>query len=832
MPQTSFRPAVFKLAWRNLLSSQVPCALILAAMTLGVAGISGVGGASRTARAALGNDSRQWLGADLSINTKDWITEQQTAELERWRRTGGQWTVVTSTLSMAESDEAPDAALISVKAVSPSEYPFYGQIRLDPPIGLDAALNPNTVVVSEDALVRLQARTGDTIRIGRRQFRIAAVIRSEPDRFAGTQAGGPRCILSRDGYDRSGIARGGNTELHRVLLKLLPGGDVVQVRRAFEPYFPDASFVDFRDANQQAVWSVETALTFLRVTAFIAMAVGSLGVALAVRQHIEQHLDTALVMKILGARSSQVGQMFLFEILVLTLAAIALGIPLGWMVRASILSTVAKIIALPFPFSIDGAGAAESACAGVLAALPALAQPVLLMRRVRVAPAFRRYAEEESVGTRGTLGPLVIAAGIAAAGFTLLACRTLGSWNSAGFLIAGLVACVAVAFALTTLALGLIRRCMTGHQSFCTSTWGLGLANLYRAANRSRTLIVTVASALMMMIATFESSVSVSESILNALPFDGANLFILGLDDSDARPLLAFLSRQAGIERPVKMITMAWLRLLSVNGESIEHKQSGLTTHGIASKWMVSCMEGGEAPAGLAISEDLARLLGAGYGARIDFLGHDRTIRTTVSEVRHLTPGEKIWSSFAVNCHALEGQNLYHHAALRIQPNHLAGIRRIIHAQYPTLAVISGDELLAMIEDSVREAFALVRLVAWYGIGAGWLVLLGMVAASRVLRLREMGILAALGASRRKLMGIYTVEFAAVGFLSGAIASMLACGFTVILLDTIFQRAILIIDWKVIAAAIPLTVAASVIAGWWPTYRLLQRKPIEALRRE
>jgi predicted lysophospholipase L1 biosynthesis ABC-type transport system permease subunit len=296
--------------------------------------------------------------------------------------------------------------------------------------------------------------------------------------------------------------------------------------------------------------------------------------------------------------------------------------------------------------------------------------------------------------------------------------------------------------------------------------------------------------------------------------------------------LRAFLARQTGVEHPAKMITMAWLRLLSVNGVSIETRQSGTPAHGIASKWMVSCVEGAEAPVGLGISDDLARLLDAGSGAKIDFRGRDQTIRTTVSEVRHLTPGEKIWSSFVVNCHALQGQNLYHHAALRIQPNHLAEIRGIIHAQYPTLAVISGDELRAMIEDSARQAFALVRLVAWYGIGAGWLVLLTMVAASRAMRLREMGILAALGASRRKLMQIYTVEFAAVGFLSGAIASMLACGFTVILLETIFQHAILIIDWKVIAATILLTVAASVIAGWWPTYRLLRRNPMEALRGE
>jgi putative ABC transport system permease protein len=832
MPRTRFRLTTFKLAWRSLQSSRIQCIFIVVAMTLGIAGISGVGGASRAARLALRNDSRQWLAADLSINTKDWINEQQTAELNRLLQTGIRWTVVTSAMSMAESDQSPDAAMMAVKAVNPSEYPFYGHIQVEPSQNLAAALGPDAAVVSEDTLVRLQVHVGDTIRIGRRPFRIVAVIRGEPDRFAGTPSAGPRCILSRDGYDRTGIARGGNTELHRVLLRLPPGANVIQARRDLEAFFPDANFLDFREANQQAVWTVETALAFLRVTAFIALAIGSVGIALAVRQHIEQHLYTAVVMKILGARVPQVAAIFVIQILWLTLAAVVIGIPLGWMVRTSILSIVAKTVPLPSGFRMDGASAVESVWAGALAALPALVQALSLLRRVRVAPVLRRYSEEDRPEVDRFSGPLVLACGIAGAGFVVLAGRTLGTWNSAGFLAAGLATCIGAIFVLATIALRLIRRSMAGHRRFCLSVWGMGIANLYRPANRTRTLIVALATGLLMMIATFEATGAVSGAIRNALPFDQANLIIVGFDDSDAQPLQAFLSRQAGLERPVQMITVAWLRLLSVNGIPIERWQAAASTHGIASKWSVGCMEGAQAPAGLAISDDLAQLFGARVGTPIDFFGRDRIIHTSVSEIRRLTPGDKIWASLVVDCHALEGQNLYHHAALRIQSEHLAEVSRTIHERYPTLAVLSDADLTAIIQGASEEALALVRLVAWYAIGAGWAVLLAIVAASRLMRLREIGILAVLGASRRTLFKIYTVEFAAIGLLSGVIGSVLACAFTMLVLAAVFERAILIVDWKAILAATSLAVAATVLAGWWPTYRLLRRKPIESLRRE
>jgi putative ABC transport system permease protein len=577
---------------------------------------------------------------------------------------------------------------------------------------------------------------------------------------------------------------------------------------------------------------VETGIAFLRATAFLALAVGSLGIAIAVRQHLEQNLYTAVLLKILGARARQVARIFVLQIFGLTLAAVVIGVPLGWIVRSSILSIMAKIVPLPTAFSWDAAGIVDCAWAGALAALPALVQPLILLRRVRVAPALRRYSEEEQQETGSPRGPLTVACAIVSVGFTILAARIFGNWNSAAFLVAGLIGCIALIFVLATIGLHLIRRCISGRRRFCVSAWGMGLANLYRPANRSRTLIVALATGLLMIVATFEAAGAVSAAILDALPFQQANLFIVGFDDSAAQPLQAFLSRQAGVQQPVQMITMAWLRLLSVNGVPIEKRQAEALPHGIASKWVVGCVEGAKAPAGLAISEELAQLLHAPVGANIDFLGRGQTIHTRVSEIRHLTPGEKLWSNFVVDCRVLRDQNLYHHAALQAQPARLTDLRRSIHARYPTLAFLSNSDLTSIVENVSGEAVALVRFVAWYAIGAGCAVLLAIVAASRWMRLREMGILATLGAGRLTLLKIYTVEFAAIGLLAGIIGSALACAFTLVVLGAVFERAVFIVDWQAIAAAILLATVATVMAGWAPTYGLLRRKPIEALRRE
>ena len=302
----------FRLAWRDLWSARLKAAFIVIAVAVSSAGISGIRGAADAARTALRGSTREWLAADLSVNTKIWLTDAQSAALAEMRSTGVQWSVATSSYSMAASNQSPDPGFVAVKAVDPSAYPFYGTIVLDPPRPLSAALNAETAIVSTELLERLQVKPGDTIRIGGERFHIVAVIQSEPDRFAGTPSVGMRCILSREGYIRSGIARSGNSELHRILFRLTDPARLDSVRRQLEELFPGEAVLDYRNQGQPQISAVETAISSLGVTAFAALALGAAGVALAVREHVEQRMQTIAVLKMLGGRGADVQKVFLF----------------------------------------------------------------------------------------------------------------------------------------------------------------------------------------------------------------------------------------------------------------------------------------------------------------------------------------------------------------------------------------------------------------------------------------------------------------------------------------------------------------------------------------
>src|SRR5206468_4305362 len=108
-------------------------------------------------------------------------------------------------VTMVSSAAVPEPVLISVKAVDPKVYPFYGEVKLNPPEPLRRTLTPNSIVVSNDLLLRLKVRVGDMVRAGGQEFRIAGLVDTEPDRMSGALNVGPRVMMSREGLDRTGL---------------------------------------------------------------------------------------------------------------------------------------------------------------------------------------------------------------------------------------------------------------------------------------------------------------------------------------------------------------------------------------------------------------------------------------------------------------------------------------------------------------------------------------------------------------------------------------------------------------------------------------------------
>src|ERR1700723_4262507 len=102
-------------------------------------------------------------------------TREEQKGLDAIAAEGVEITPVTELLSMASTAKTLDPLLVSLKAVDPAMYPFYGDVELATATPLRTTLTPETVVVADALLVRLNLKVGDQLKVGTQLFRIASV---------------------------------------------------------------------------------------------------------------------------------------------------------------------------------------------------------------------------------------------------------------------------------------------------------------------------------------------------------------------------------------------------------------------------------------------------------------------------------------------------------------------------------------------------------------------------------------------------------------------------------------------------------------------------------
>src|SRR5579883_1530043 len=277
-----------KIAWRELHASRTKFVFVVLSVALGVAALTGVRGFSESFQKALLNQARSIMAADLSARMFRILTPQENAELNAMPV---QRTWVTEMVSMASREGDLVPLLVSLKVVDPTVYPFYGNVVLSPAGDLRTFLTDSAVVVDDNLLVRLQAHVGDQLRIGGQFFRIATVIQKEPDRLTAGVGMGPRVMMTRAALDRTGLLQAGSRATERYLFKMGPqSGKIQDVRAEIEKILPDAQISDFRETSPAITEGLDHATGLLSLICLVAMVLGAIGVAMAMRAHLQQRI--------------------------------------------------------------------------------------------------------------------------------------------------------------------------------------------------------------------------------------------------------------------------------------------------------------------------------------------------------------------------------------------------------------------------------------------------------------------------------------------------------------------------------------------------------------
>jgi putative ABC transport system permease protein len=824
--------------------------VFIACIALGVMAIAGVGSVAASLSEGLAREGRTLLGGDVAFSL---IQREAKPEEVSFLRSRGDVSVAATLRAMARTDDGR-LALVELKAVD-DRYPMLGELTLDPGMPLtdllaerqDAAGTVFGAAVDSTLLARLDLKLGDHVSIGSATFQIASVVGTEPDKLGGGMGLGPRFLISERALRATGLLQPGSLVrwIYRVRLP-----DNASDRAAA------ALVTDTKNALPEAGWEIRTRdnaspqlertisrfTQFLTLVGLAALLVGGVGVANAVKSHIDRRRDVIAAFKALGATGRDVFTIYLTQVIVLAGIGAVIGLAAGAALPFVMVGVFGKLLPLPVVPALHPAQLALSFVYGLLTALAFGLWPLGRVHDVPVAALFREAASSEWHRPRWRYLALM------AVVIALLIAVVIGlayDKRIAAVFVASSVAVFALLRGVAAALMALARRLPRTRFPMLR----LAIANIYRPGALTPSVVMSLGLGLAVLVTITQIDGNLRRQFLAALPDRAPSFYFIDIPSNEAARFGAFL-KQAAPESTVEDVPMLRGRIVAARGlkaedlkpstdsEWVLQSDRGLTYTGeipkgskiVAGEWWGADYSG---PPLASMEKKIADGLGLKIGDEIvvNVLGRD--IPATIGNLRSVD-----WQGLGINFvlvfspNAFKGAPHSHIATLTETHPDAAGDARIIRSvadAFPMVTSVRVREALETIGTVVTNLVLAIRGASAVTLISAILVLGGALAAGHRHRVYDAVILKTLGATRARLLGAYALEYLMIGTATavfGVVAGSVAAWLIVTRLMT------LSFVWQagsaagVVAAALIVTVGLG-LAG---TLLALNQKPATVLR--
>ncbi len=761
--------------------------VLAAALVVAVAAVTSVAFFADRLSQAVVRDAHQLLGADLVlVSDHAWRKDV----VESINRSGLQSAEAVNFISMAIHGE--QSQLAGVKAVT-ENYPLRGRLRTAPAPGASdapAERGParGTVWIEERLVSALGAPVGSTLRLGRAELRVAAVLTLEPERNANFFNIAPRLMMHLEDVAATGLVQTGS----RVWYYIYAAGSSEKVK-AFQSEMQDRlergqRVEDLETGRPEVRASIERAERFLGLTALLAAILAGVAIALGTRRFVERHLDGCAVMRCLGATQARIVALYGSEFVLLGLGACALGTLIGFGAQTAIAAALAGLLRgeLPPPTALP---ALQGFLVGLVLLLGFALPPLLQLKNVPAVRVMRR----ETAPTAGAFASYAVGA----LAFGALLVWQAGDLRLGLTVVGGFAAAVAAFFAVAWGALALlthrrVTRLFGGRLRY-------GLANLRRHAGGNAVQVASLALGLTAVLLLTFTRNDLVDAWRRSAPADAPNRFLIGVQP-DQRPAVEAFFEKNKVQ--AELSPMVRGRVTAHNGKRVseddyaEERARRMIEREFNLSYMSEPPAHNEVVAGkwfspgeknISVEQGIAERLGWKLGDELTWSVGAQSFTASIGSLRKLR-----WDSMKVNFFViapprlLEGMPASFISAFRLEPGQEAVVNELA-ARFPNLTVVDVGAAVRQAQGVIDQLIAAVQFVFLFALGAGLLVLYSALVATEDERRREAAVMRVYGASRAQVTGAQRMEFLAMGAIAGLLATLGAAAIGQLLARRVFE---------------------------------------------
>ncbi|TAV13182.1 ABC transporter permease [Rhizobium leguminosarum] len=834
----------FRLALRELRGGIRGFYIFLACIALGTGAIAAVNSVSQSITDTIASQGQELLAGDVrfELNNRE-ATPQEKAFLEGL----GTVSVSTGLRSMARKPDGSDQALVEVKAVDDA-YPLYGKFVAEPDYPLAALLSGQGgtygAVAAPLLLDRLGLAVGDELLLGNVKLSITGTVKTEPDALSEGFGFAPRLLVSRQALLASGLIQTGSLVEHAYKIRLEDKAAMSGIQARASKEFPSAGWA-IRTSDRAAPSLTENITRFsqfLTLVGLTALIVGGVGVANAVRAFLDSKRTTIATFKCLGAPAQVVVLIYFFQIAIIALGGILIGLVIGAlspMFAAQFLAQFLPVSTTPtlYPGAL--------LLATLFGILTTLAFAILPLGHAREVPATALFREQGFEARRLPSWPYILLAALFMAALAGLAILTAYD----RFIAVVFVGAIVFAFVVLRLVAALIAWLARRSPRVNSPALRLAIGNIHRPGALTPSVVLSLGLGLALLVTLTLIDGNLRQQLTGRMNEGAPNFFFVDIQSAEVDAFRDLVQGQAPQGKLVE-VPMLRGRIIAFNGEDVTkmnvpaagrwvlNGDRGITyaetlpenaalTEG---KWWDKDYSGEPL---VSFSSEEAHELGLKIGDKVTVNVLGRNITAKIANLRRVE-----WESLSINFVMVFSPNTFRgapHAWLATltdpssTPAEDAAILKSVTNTYPTITSVRVKDAIDIVNQLVAQLATAIRAAASVALIASILVLAGALAAGNRTRTHDAVVLKTLGATRAMLIRAFSYEYLILG-LATAIFALIAGGVAawfivarIMLLPSTFLPDV---AGLTLVTALVLTVGIGLIGTW----RILGQKAAPVLR--
>jgi len=823
---------------REILHSKSQAIVFVLCVALSLVSIVAINSFRRDVQQSIVSDARGLHGGDVIIHSHYEFSMALELEIEALLGEGGVQAVRTVEFySVARRDDGKDSLFSNIKAVG-KNYPLYGEVTLLSGRDISLVLQPGTVIVAQALLDRLDLAIGDRLLLGESSFEIVDVVSGESLRPVDFFYFGPRILVPAIDLDQMDLVKKGSRVHYETLLEIADETliDKTAARLQNRIITGQERVSTYATASSRVKRFFDNLLFFLSLVSVFTLLLAGIGMQSSLSALLRQKEKSFAILRSLGATGSFLLGHYLAIVLFLSGIGCTLGIFSGLLLEKSFTSLFAGL--LPDNIVLGGSlfDVLEGMGLGAIVVSFFTFLPLSRIKNVKPAAIFRKETDN---GFKSRRSFVLIACGIIL--LSGLVVRQLEDVRTGLYFIGGVLALIAIISVLIGILLLLLSRIKITFLPMRQAT-----RSLLRPGNATRAIVVTLASAISVLLSIYLVEHNLHATYIASYPPDAPNLFCLDIQKNQRQGFLELVGAE------VELFPIIRARLTSINGKKISRKAE-LKKRGdsLAREFNLTyraklledeILTGGSSLFGkemgkkglipVSVLDSVAEMGDMKIGDVLLFNVQGVPMKAQVSSVRSRTKSMLYpFFYFVFPEKNLRAAPQTFFGALKVKKEEIAKLENTIVNSFPNISTINVSETAAELEKIMQKLSKIINFFASFSILAGALILVSSILATRMARIKEAVYYKVLGADTRFVLRVFFLENFLLAVLSGGCAILVAQAASWGICRFVFK-----IDYDpnmlVCLIMLGLTVCLVVSLGLMSSLSILRQKPIRFLREQ